>query len=502
MVPNMNNNEINKIIIVGGGITAVTVASVIATSLPKIDISVIGGVEEGSEALSMLPQVHEFHRQLGIDERALMRETEATFKLATIYQDWNKQGHRYVQPLGPHGAATEFIGFQHFATKMRQLGDQTSYGEYALSAIAAENNRFMHPESDPNSIFSTMGYSLHIDSSEYKHFLNNHLLQGTINFSSESIKDVGLDEENGFIKSVTLENGKELEADLFIDCSGKEASLIEKVMGVGFNDWSDWMPANRVLSVSIKTKGEVMPYTQIVGKTNGWLRHVPLLNTIEREFVFNSEEVSIPEATEIISAGLSQNSLSKPTLRKFQSGQRQQHWIKNCIAFGSAAADIEPLTASSLQWVQMAVQRFVNLFPEKSCDQTLVNEYNRLTQLELENVRDYTLLHYLSVTRTGSAIWDQWRDHPLPNSLENKVSLFKVHGQTAFYDLEIFQEGYQASTFIGLGMWPDKYDPFLDAFDTEELKQRFNSLRAAIRDTVIKMPSHRLYLEKYRELES
>ncbi len=109
----MNNKEINSIIIVGGGITGVTVASAIAKSLPQIKITLIGKDDKNSEALSMLPQVHEFHRQLGIDERALMRATQATFKLATIYQDWNKLGHRYTQPLGPHGAATEFIGFQH-----------------------------------------------------------------------------------------------------------------------------------------------------------------------------------------------------------------------------------------------------------------------------------------------------------------------------------------------------------------------------------------------------
>lgn len=498
----MNNKEINSIVIVGGGITAVTVASAIAKSMPKIQITIVGTEVVESEALSLLPQVHEFHRQLGIDEKEFMRETEATFKLATIYQDWNKPGHRYVQPLGPHGAPTEFVGFQHFATKMHQSGDNTAYSEYALSAIAAENNRFMHPENDPNSIFSTMAYSLHVDATSYKDYLVKHLLQDTVKFSNETISDVSLDEDSGFIQSITLEKGEKLEADLFVDCSGNEASLIAKVLGMDIEDWSSWLPANRVLTVSIKSKGEVMPYTQVVGKRNGWFRHVPLLNKINRDFVYNSEEVSLDEATEIITAGLSPTSLSEPTLRETYSGQRKQHWHKNCIAFGSAAADFESLTISSLQLVQLAVQRFINLFPDQRCQQTLVDEYNRQTKLELNNVRDYTLLHYLSVSRKESTVWTQWRDQPLPDSLESKVSLFKIHGQTAFYDQEIFHEGKQASTFIGLDMWPDKYDPFLDAFDIEELKQRFNSLRAAIRDTVIKMPGHRLYLEKYCELDS
>lgn len=496
----MKNKEINSIIIVGAGITAVTVASAIAKSLPQIKITLVGADNEPPEPLTMLPQIHQFHRQLGIDERALMRATQATFKLATIYQDWNKAGHRYVQPLGPHGAPTEFVGFQHFATKMRQLGDHTGFGEYALSAVAAENNRFMHPQNDPKSILSTMAYALHIDAAGYKQFLIDQLLAGHASFNTEKVVDVSLDEDNGFIQSVQLANGEAFEADLFIDCSGNDASLIEKALGVGFDDWSCWLPANRVLSISIKTKGEVMPYTQLVGKDKGWLRHIPLLDTVEREFVFNDQEVSVDEATEIITAGLSPTAFGEPVLREFQSGQRQQHWQKNCIAFGSAAGGFDPLEVSGLQWVQLAVQRFLNLFPDQSCDQTLVNEYNRLTQLELDNLRDYTLLHYLSVSRKGATVWNQWREQPLPESLNNKVSLFNIHGQTAFYEQEIFDLGSQVSTFIGLEMWPDNYDPFLDAFDMEELKQRFNYMRAAIRETVIKMPGHRQYLEKYCEV--
>lgn len=476
-----------------------TVASAIAKSMPQIKITLIGADDEQSAALSMLPQIHEFHRLLGIDEKALMQATQATFKLATIYQDWNKPGHSYTQPLGPHGAATEFVGFHHFATKMHQSGDNTAYSEYALSAVAAENNRFMHPQSDPNSIFSTMAYSLHIDATAYKQYLLNHVLQDKAHFKTENIVDVSLDENNGFINSVTLEKGENLKADLFIDCSGNAASLIEKVMGVGREDWSCWLPANRVLSTTIKSKGEVMPYTQVAGKTKGWFRHVPLLNTIVREFVYNSDEVSLAEAKNIITTGLSPNTFSEPSLRELHSGQRQQHWSKNCIAFGSAAADFEALEMSNLQWVQVAVQRFINLFPDQSCHPALVNEYNRLTQLELDNIRDYNLLHYLSVTKQESMMWNQWRQQPLPDSLKHKTALFSIHGQSASYELETFLEGSRASTFLGLGMWPDKYDPFLDSFDIEDLKQRFDYMRAAIRDTVIKMPSHRLYLEKYCE---
>ncbi len=493
----MNNQEINRIIIVGAGITGVTVAAAIAKSLPHISITLIGDGDGHSEALSMLPQVHEFHRQLGLDEKELMRATQASFKLAQVYQDWNQTGHRFIQPYGPHGAVTEFVGFQHFATKQHHLGDKTNYAEYALGAIAAENNRFSHPQNDPNSILSTLAYSLHLDAGSYRQFLVDRLLSENVSFNPEGIVDVALDENSGFIQSITLENGEKLEAELFVDCSGKDAVLIEKTLGVGFEDWSGWLPANQVVSIAINSKGEVMPYTQVVGQSKGYLRHVPLLNRIQREFLFNSEEVSTTEAIEIITSGLSPNAISEPQMSEFHSGQRIKQWHKNCIAFGAAAGEFEPIEVSNVQWVQMAVKRFLNLFPDQRCDSALVKEYNRLTELELQHIRDFTLLHYLSVNRNDHSIWKNWRNLDLPETLNNKVSLFKVHGQLASYDEEVFNEGHQASTFIGLGMWPDGHDPFLDAFDLEELKQRFNYMRAAIREAVINMPGHRQYLENY-----
>jgi tryptophan halogenase len=94
------------------------------------------------------------------------------------------------------------------------------------------------------------------------------------------------------------------------------------------------------------------------------------------------------------------------------------------------------------------------------------------------------------VARDDAALWSQWRNQPLPDSLRRKMSLFQSNGQIAYREQEVFFEPYQAAAFIGLEKWPDSYDPFLDAFDFEELTQRFDGMKRMIQETVAQMPSH------------
>ncbi|MGY8974458.1 MAG: tryptophan 7-halogenase, partial [Sphingomonadales bacterium] len=84
--------QIDRVVIVGGGtagwMTAIALARLLGRlglSITLVESTAIGTVGVGE---ATLPQIRAFNRLLGLDEREMMARTAATIKLGIEFRDW------------------------------------------------------------------------------------------------------------------------------------------------------------------------------------------------------------------------------------------------------------------------------------------------------------------------------------------------------------------------------------------------------------------------------
>src|SRR5690606_15487957 len=126
------------------------------------------------------------------------------------------------------------------------------------------------------------------------------------------VTDVDLDGESGFIRSVVLETGEVVEADLFIDCSGFRGLLIEQQLKAGYHDWTDWLPCDRAAAVPSEGHGPPEPYTLAAAREAGWQWRIALQHRVGNGYVYSSRFISDDEAAAGLMANLKGKALAEP----------------------------------------------------------------------------------------------------------------------------------------------------------------------------------------------
>ncbi|HVZ99175.1 MAG TPA: tryptophan halogenase family protein [Caulobacterales bacterium] len=495
----MDDRRIRSIVIVGGG-TAGWMAAAAFTRLlrSRCDITLIESEEIGVIGVgeSTIPQIRLFNRMLALDEDEFVRKTKATFKLAIEFKDWARLGQSYIHPLGAIGFDIEGVSFHSYWLKLRAQGLAPSFEEYSLQASAARRERFMRPIDASGSPLSNIPYAFQFDASLYARFLRDYAEARGLKRREGKIVKVTQRGEDGFIESVTLESGETIAADLFLDCSGFAALLIGKTLGVGYEDWSHWLPCDSAMVAPCESQGPCAPMTQAIASPSGWRWRIPLQHRTGNGYVYSSRFVSDDEAQTHLLSQLDGAPLTEPKVLRFTTGKRQKFWEKNCVAFGLAAGFMEPLESQSIHLIQSGVADFITMFPDRAFAQAEIDRYNRVTSTDWERIRDFLVLHYKATERDDTAFWNYCRNMDIPDFLAEKIRVFEGHGRIFREGEELFADSSWFAVMTGQGLLPTSYDPLVDVLDDDEIRARLAAVRAAISRAVELMPSHRDFLDR------
>ncbi len=95
---------------------------------------------------------------------------------------------------------------------------------------------------------------------------------------------------------------------------------------------------------------------------------------------------------------------------RFAPGRRLKSWEKNVVAIGLSSGFLEPLESTSIHLIQTGIPRLLAIFPSTWFHQADIDEYNRQSRFEYEDVRDFIIAHYKVTRRCGDPFWDHVRD--------------------------------------------------------------------------------------------
>ncbi len=493
----MSNLLPQRILIIGGGTAGWMAAAALSRMLGhKCDIKLVESEAIGTVGVgeATIPPIRTFNNMLGISEVDFLHSTKATYKLGIEFKNWTRQGHSYFHPFGVHGASVNARYLHHYWLKLRAEGDTTPLDAYSLCTLAAKQGKCASPSTDSHSIMATFGSAYHFDASLYAAYLRQYAEMRRVTRIEGKVIDVVLRGDNGFVKGVQLDNGQKLEADLFIDCSGFKGLLIEGALGTGYKDWTQWLPCDRAIAVPCTKSGKLTPYTRATAHAAGWQWRIPLQHRTGNGHVYSSAHMSDDEALSILLNNLDGEPLAEPNFLRFKTGVRKKFWIKNCVSLGLASGFMEPLESTSIHLIQAGITKLLDFFPGNDFDQTNIDEYNRLSTIEFEEIRDFLILHYYATTRDDSAFWNYCRTMEIPDTLKRRINLFTKYGRIAPRAHELFTNTSWIAVFIGQGIIPSGYDPLVDAHDLATITQRLTAARQQINQAVNQLPSHEDYI--------
>src|ERR1700722_1245521 len=241
--------------------------------------------------------------------------------------------------------------------------------------------------------------------------------------------------------------------------------------------------------------GDVAPRSESIAESSGWRRRIPLQHCIDCGFAYSSCHLSDDEATAALLADLPGSALSEPIILRLSPGRPALFWNKNCAALTGSVQ--EPLEMTGLHLVQTGITRLVTLFPVSRRSAQDMREYNRLTVMEHERIRDFLILHYKCAQRRESPFWEQCRHMQIPDTLKAKLELFQRCGRIAMLDGEHFGEDSWLSLFFGQSIQPEGYDPLADLLEDGEVRAALLRMRSMIQEGVETLPTHAQYIHDH-----
>ncbi len=494
------NAPLKTITIVGGGTAGWMAAALLSRLLLGYRIRLIESDEIGTIGVgeATIPAIRTYNQLAGIDEFEMVRATQGTFKLGIEFVNWQAPGASYIHGFGKIGQDLYWLHCHQFWLKARAAGRARHLDHYALNTLMARMNRFAMPDpSHPHSPIAGIDYAYHFDASLYARYLRGRAERQGVERIEGRIVGANRRGEDGHLDHVVLADGRTVDGDLFIDCSGMRGLLIGEAMGVGYEDWDRWLLCDRAIAVPCERAPALTPYTRSIAHGAGWQWRIPLQHRTGNGHVYASRHISDDEAAAVLMGNLDGRPLADPRPVRFRPGKRHRAWEKNVVALGLAGGFLEPLESTRIHMIQTGILRLISLFPGRAFDPADVAEYNRQTDFEYRDVRDFIVAHYKVTDREDTPFWSYCKTMDIPDSLTERLELFRASARFFMRGkAELFREESWVQVLLGQGL-PARYDPVVDMIPDADAAAFLKDVEEVTADVAASLPTHDAFIARH-----
>ncbi|MBV8973267.1 MAG: tryptophan 7-halogenase [Sphingomonadaceae bacterium] len=466
----MSGRPIASIAVVGGGVAGWSAAAAFAARLKGVSVTVVADPAAPPALVDLIatagPSITDFHHDLGLDERALLRRVDGVFRLGAAFAGWGPAP--YLHTHGEHGEVVAAAPFHHHWLRLDpQAG---AFGDFSPASVLAAAGRFVHPSDDPASPLARFNYGLTLDPAAYAETLRRFaMVNGVAERAGPARPAIGGD---GRVAHLDLPGGR-LTADLYVDTTG----VVADTVAPAWIDWSRWLPV-AWLAVGEEPAAALPPSVETVTATaTGWRLTASL----------RGRGIVAEASTEPLPGG-----------HRLRSGRRAAAWTGNVAAVGEAAVALEPLDGVALHLVQAHADRIVALLPDTDFAAVELADFNRQTAAEAERLRDLLALRY-ATSRRGEPLWRDLAATAPSDGLAHDLTLFRERGHLPLHDGESFAPDSWLAVLIGQGVRPRRVDPVAAGLPLAEAHRILARLRAAVTAAAATAPTHRDYLARFLE---
>jgi tryptophan 7-halogenase len=453
--------SIHRVAIVGGGTAGWLAAAVLAARLPSLSVTLVEapdiptiGVGEGT-----WPTMRETLATIGIAEADFLAECDASFKQGSRFDGWvtGSADDSYLHPftLPPAGDMRAILGVWQAARPATPFATAMTAQAAACAANLAPRQRAMPDYA------GALNYGYHLDAGKFAALLMRHATRRLgVAHVSGAVSTV-LPGPGGDIAALALRDGRTVEADLFIDCTGQASLLLGGHAGVEWIDRSDVSFNDRALALQLPVAPDSPIASQTIGTAHaaGWIWDIGLPTRRGIGCVYSSRFLSDDQAETTLRAYVSRQApghdpLPEPRRLAFRPGHRARFWQGNCIGVGQAAGFIEPLEASAIVMAELSIRALCDAFPADRADMDLLaSRFNTLFRYRWERIIEFLKLHYV-LSRREEPYWQAQRDPAtIPQRLAENLLIWQ-HRPPGPRDFPEFDEMFPAASqqYILYGM--------------------------------------------------